>query len=107
MMAMSGSGCSAIGMASFSRSEALRFAGAAGGGAGETAATVLAELGWAREELPDRERPNSALRMMQALGRRTAAHPDQRAGLACLGLELVWRRRVFMFLFSLILVPVE
>jgi S1-C subfamily serine protease len=32
MMAMSESGCSAIGIASFSRSAALRFAGAEGGG---------------------------------------------------------------------------
>ena len=94
---MSGSGCSAIGMASFSRSAALRFAGAAGGGAGVTLGTVLAELGWAWEELPDRER-SSALKMMQAFGRITAAHPGQRAGLDCLVLELVGRLRVFMIL---------
>jgi hypothetical protein len=89
MMAMSGSGCSAIGMASFSRSAALRFAGAEGGGAGATAGAVLAELGWPWEELPARERPSRALRMMQALGRITAARPDQRSGLSCLVVELV------------------
>ena len=95
---MSGSGCSAIGMASFSRSEALRFAGAEGGGAGVTAGTVFVELGWARVELPDRKRPSNAVRMRQALERITAAHPDQRAGLAWLALEFVSWLRVFMFL---------
>jgi len=50
-------------MASFSNSEALRCAGAAGGGAGGVAGRVLAEFVWPREELPDRERLSSMARM--------------------------------------------
>jgi tryptophan synthase beta subunit len=97
MMAMSGSGCSAIGMASFSRSEALRFAGAEGGGAGVPAAgTGLAELGWPREELHGREKASSAARMTWDLGRIMVAHPEQCAGLAFPVLGLVGSLRVFM-----------
>jgi hypothetical protein len=51
-----------MGMASFSRSEALRFAGAEGGGAAVVAATVLAELDWAGAELLDKNKPRKAAR---------------------------------------------
>jgi len=47
-------------MASFSRSEALRFAEAEGGGAAVVAATVLEELGWPGEELLDKNKPRRA-----------------------------------------------
>jgi len=50
-------------MASFSSSEALRFAGAEGGGAGVVARTVLAELDWPREKPPDKKRLSSVARM--------------------------------------------
>jgi hypothetical protein len=60
-MAISGSGCSAIGRASFSRSEALRFAAAEGGGAALVAATAFVELDWLGEELLDKNKPTKAI----------------------------------------------
>ena len=63
MMEISESGCSAIGMTSFSRSEALRFAGVEGGGAAVTAGTGITEFVWPRVELTDEERLSSAVRM--------------------------------------------
>jgi len=78
MMAISGSGCSAIGKASFSRSEALRFAGAEGGGAAVAAETGLAEFDWASEELTDSQKLNSAIKTTHHLKGIPVMPPNQR-----------------------------
>jgi hypothetical protein len=52
-------------MTSFSSSEALRFAGAEGGGAGVTSATAFVELGWPWEKPADIEKPSRAARITE------------------------------------------
>ena len=89
MMEISESGCSAIGMASFSSSVALCCGGAEGGGAAVPAGTGLAEFVWPREELTDKDRLSSAVRMMLHLRKIKEALPDQRAGLAGILPELL------------------
>ena len=61
MMEISESGCSAIGMASFSSSELLRFAAVEGGGAAVTAGTGFTEFVWPRVELTDKDMLSSAV----------------------------------------------
>jgi hypothetical protein len=95
-MAINGSGCSAIGMASFSSSEALRFAGAEGGGAGVGAETLLAVLDWPQATLSQTHRPITAGRMNNDLRRTAAVPPDQANGRGWVGSEISREPKLFM-----------
>src|ERR1041384_5298374 len=97
MMAMSGSGCSAIGSASFWSSAVLFLAGAEGGGAGVAAGATAVEPAWARAELTDKQRLSNSARMKEDPAMRRAPAWDQPPGLACPVLRSVLVLGVFMF----------
>src|SRR4051812_41279745 len=95
-MAISGSGCSAIGIASFSSSAALRLAGAEGGGAGVGALALVVVLDWPRAALPKPQSPSAMVRAQSNLNTTAAAPPGWGNGLGRLGLRNCVRTKAFI-----------